>query len=80
MEREAHPPGATDTNQLHGIRKRLSGDLIEVSKIMRGIEKLNERRLHRLGLLNNHFNEVKYFWTKMRAGHIEDDHTPFLQR
>ncbi|XP_078085718.1 glutaminyl-peptide cyclotransferase [Mustelus asterias] len=91
MEREAHPPGSTDTNQLHGIDLFVLLDLIggpdprfpsyfpNTARWHKRLQ-LIERRLHRLGLLNNHPNEVKYFWTKMQAGHIDDDHKPFLQR
>ncbi|XP_067844810.1 glutaminyl-peptide cyclotransferase isoform X1 [Heptranchias perlo] len=91
MERTAHPPGATDTNQLHGIDLFVLLDLIGAPNprfpsyfpnTARWHKRLQliERRLHRLGVLSDHPNEVKYFWTKMRAGHIDDDHTPFLQR
>uniref|UniRef100_UPI00398F894A glutaminyl-peptide cyclotransferase isoform X1 n=2 Tax=Pristiophorus japonicus TaxID=55135 RepID=UPI00398F894A len=91
METIAHPPGATSTSQLHGIDLFILLDLIGAPNprfpsyfpnTARWHKRLQliERRLHRLGLLSDHPNEVKYFWTKMRAGHIDDDHTPFLQR
>ncbi|XP_078413414.1 glutaminyl-peptide cyclotransferase isoform X2 [Cetorhinus maximus] len=91
MEMVRHPPGASDTNQLHAMDLFILLDLIGGSNprfpsyfpnTARWHKRLQliERRLHRLGVLNDHPNEVKYFWTKMGAGHIDDDHTPFLQR
>ncbi|XP_048392863.1 glutaminyl-peptide cyclotransferase-like [Stegostoma tigrinum] len=91
MEMLQHPPGASDTNHLHGIDLLVLLDLIggpnprfpsyfpNTARWHKRLQ-LIERRLHRQGLLNDHPNEVKYFWTKMQAGHIDDDHTPFLQR
>ncbi|XP_067901409.1 glutaminyl-peptide cyclotransferase-like [Heterodontus francisci] len=91
MARVAHPPGAIGTNQLHGIDLFVLLDLIGAPNprfpsyfpnTARWHKRLQliERRLHRLGLLNDHQNEVKYFWSKMRSGHIDDDHKPFMQR
>ncbi|XP_078261206.1 glutaminyl-peptide cyclotransferase [Rhinoraja longicauda] len=91
MERIAHPPGSTDTNQLHAIDLFILLDLLGAPNprfpsyfpnTARWHKRLQliERRLHRLGVLSDHPTEVKYFWTKMRAGHIDDDHIPFLQR
>lgn len=39
-----------------------------------------ERRLHNLGQLEDHPNEVQYFWPGLPVGPIQDDHIPFLQR
>lgn len=39
-----------------------------------------ERRLHALGQLENHPNEVQYFWPGLHVGLILDDHIPFLNR
>ncbi|XP_038670403.1 glutaminyl-peptide cyclotransferase-like [Scyliorhinus canicula] len=91
MEMTRHPFGASDTNQLHGIDLFILLDLIGASNprfpsyfpnTARWHKRLQliERRLHRLGVLHDHPTEVKYFWTKMRAGHVDDDHMPFLQR
>ncbi|XP_078085720.1 glutaminyl-peptide cyclotransferase-like [Mustelus asterias] len=91
MEMTKHPTGVSNTNQLHGIDLLVLMDLIggpnprfpsyfpNTARWHKRLQ-LIERRLHRLGVLNDHPNEVKYFWTKMRAGHIDDDHMPFLQR
>ncbi|XP_007896662.1 glutaminyl-peptide cyclotransferase [Callorhinchus milii] len=90
MKNTIHPPGA-DTNELHGIDLFVLLDLIGApnptfpsyfSNTARWHRRMQliERRLHRLGLLNNHPIEVKYFWPNMRAGEIEDDHIPFLKR
>ncbi|XP_069787078.1 glutaminyl-peptide cyclotransferase [Narcine bancroftii] len=91
MENIAHPPGASETNQLHAIDLFVLLDLLgapnprfpsyfpNTARWHRRLQ-LIERRLHRLGVLSDHGTEVKYFWTTMRAGHIEDDHLPFLQR
>lgn len=40
----------------------------------------SERRLHTLGQLENHHNEVQYFWPGMPVGPVQDDHMPFLGR
>ncbi|MEE6517825.1 hypothetical protein FKM82_028330, partial [Ascaphus truei] len=39
-----------------------------------------ERRLHSLNVLKNHPSEVQYFQNNLRAGQVDDDHVPFLQR
>ncbi len=39
-----------------------------------------ERRLHALSHLENHPNEVQYFWPGLHVGLILDDHIPFLNR
>lgn len=40
----------------------------------------SEWRLHTLGLLKDHPNEVQYFWPGMYVGPVQDDHMPFLSR
>lgn len=40
----------------------------------------SERRLHALGQLKDHPNEVQYFWPGMYVGPVQDDHVPFLSR
>lgn len=39
-----------------------------------------ERRLHTLGQLEDHPNEVQYFWPGMPVGPVQDDHMPFLSK
>ncbi|KAJ8393015.1 hypothetical protein AAFF_G00069190 [Aldrovandia affinis] len=91
MENTAHPPGATDTNQLHGIDLFVLLDLIgaptprfgsQFPNTARWLSKLQsiERRLHKMGQLEEHLNEVQYFWPGLQVGPVEDDHKPFLNR
>ncbi|XP_060790276.1 glutaminyl-peptide cyclotransferase [Neoarius graeffei] len=91
MENTEHPLGATDTNQLDGIDLFVLLDLIggpmprfgnQFSNSARWLSKLQniERRLHTLGLLKDHPNEVQYFWPGMYVGLVQDDHMPFLSR
>lgn len=40
----------------------------------------SERRLHTLGQLEDHPDEVQYFWPGMPVGPVQDDHMPFLRR
>ncbi|XP_076835333.1 glutaminyl-peptide cyclotransferase [Brachyhypopomus gauderio] len=91
MESTAHPPGASDTNQLHGIDLFVLLDLIggpmprfgnQFSNTARWLSRLQniERRLHALGQLEDHPNEVQYFWPGLRVGPVQDDHVPFLNR
>ncbi|XP_017332703.1 glutaminyl-peptide cyclotransferase isoform X1 [Ictalurus punctatus] len=91
MENTAHPLGATDTNQLDGIDLFVLLDLIggpmprfgnQFSNTARWLSKLQniERRLHALGQLEDHPNEVQYFWPGMPVGPVQDDHMPFLSR
>ncbi|XP_051867298.1 glutaminyl-peptide cyclotransferase [Pristis pectinata] len=91
MERTAHPPGSTKTNQLHAIDLFVLLDLIGAPKPRFPIYfpntarwhkrlQLIEEQLHQLGILNEHPKEVKYFWMKMPLVHINDDHIPFSQR
>ncbi|XP_027027876.2 glutaminyl-peptide cyclotransferase isoform X1 [Tachysurus fulvidraco] len=91
MENTAHPVGATDTNQLDGIDLFVLLDLIggpmphfgnQFSNTARWLSKLQniERRLHTLGQLEDHPNEVQYFWPGMPVGPVQDDHMPFLSK
>ncbi|KAG5265890.1 hypothetical protein AALO_G00247460 [Alosa alosa] len=91
MEQSPHPPGATNSNQLHAIDLFVLLDLIggpsprfgnQFSNTARWLNRLQniERRLHNLGQLEDHANEVQYFWPGLPVGPIQDDHIPFLQR
>ncbi|XP_072545589.1 glutaminyl-peptide cyclotransferase [Salminus brasiliensis] len=91
MESTAHPKGATDTNQLHSIDLFVLLDLIggpmprfgnQFSNTARWLSRLQniERRLHVLGQLKDHPNEVQYFWPGLPVGPVQDDHMPFLSR
>ncbi|XP_055495525.1 glutaminyl-peptide cyclotransferase-like [Leucoraja erinacea] len=91
MEKIAHPPGSTKTNQLHAIDLFILLDLIGAQNprfpsyfpnTVRWHKKLQqiEQNLHHLGLLKEHPNEVKYFWPKMPSMYVNDDHDPFAQR
>ncbi|KAG9336117.1 hypothetical protein JZ751_002464 [Albula glossodonta] len=76
MEDTAHPPGATDTNQLHGIDLFVLLDLIgaptprfgnQFPNTARWLSRLQniERRLHSMGQLEDHPTEVQYFWPNL---------------
>ncbi|KAK2878333.1 hypothetical protein Q8A67_019124 [Cirrhinus molitorella] len=91
MATTAHPPEATNTSQLDGIDLFVLLDLIggpnprfgnQFSSTTRWLSKLQniERRLHTLGHLENHPNEVQYFWPGLHVSLILDDHIPFLNR
>ncbi|XP_029449960.1 glutaminyl-peptide cyclotransferase [Rhinatrema bivittatum] len=91
MATTAHPPGATNTNQLQGIDLLVLLDLIGAQNprfpnyfqnTARWFNRLQtiERKLHRLGLLKNHPFEIQYFQRNLHAGRVEDDHVPFLNR
>ncbi|KAL7873235.1 hypothetical protein AOLI_G00123060 [Acnodon oligacanthus] len=91
MESTPHPQGATDTNQLDGIDLFVLLDLIggpmprfgnQFSNTARWLSRLQniERRLHALGQLKDHPNEVQYFWPGLPVGPVQDDHMPFLSR
>ncbi|XP_038628649.1 glutaminyl-peptide cyclotransferase isoform X2 [Tachyglossus aculeatus] len=91
MESTPHPPGATDTNQLHGIDLFVLLDLMGApnpvfpkffQNPVRWFNRLQEieQRLHGLGLLTNHSLETPYFQSVLYRGLIEDDHIPFLRR
>ncbi|MBN3301778.1 QPCT cyclotransferase, partial [Amia calva] len=91
MESTPHPPGARDTNQLHGIDLFVLLDLIgapsprfgsQFSNTVRWLTRLQniERRLHGMGQLKDHPTAVEYFWPNLPVGPIEDDHKPFLNK
>ncbi|KAM4694611.1 glutaminyl-peptide cyclotransferase [Discoglossus pictus] len=91
MENTPHPPNAENTNQLHGIDLLVLLDLIGSANpffpnyfqnTIRWYNRMQaiERRLHSLNLLKNHPSEVQYFQSRLRAGQVDDDHVPFLQR
>ncbi|XP_064187715.1 glutaminyl-peptide cyclotransferase isoform X1 [Anguilla rostrata] len=91
MENTPHPPGATDTNQLHGIDLFVLLDLIgaptprfgnHFSNTATWLTRLQniERRLHTMGQLEEHPNEVQYFWPNLPVHPVVDDHKPFLNR
>ncbi|XP_048830757.1 glutaminyl-peptide cyclotransferase [Brienomyrus brachyistius] len=91
MEDTVHPPGATDTNLLHGIDLFVLLDLIGAStprfgsqfpNTARWLSRLQniERRLHAMGQLEDHPIEVQYFWPGLPVGPVEDDHKPFLNK
>uniref|UniRef100_A0A8C8BUT7 Glutaminyl-peptide cyclotransferase n=1 Tax=Oncorhynchus tshawytscha TaxID=74940 RepID=A0A8C8BUT7_ONCTS len=83
----AHPPGATDTNQMHcmsGITDLIGGPSLRFGNQfpntawwltrMQNIE----HRLHHIGQLKDHPND--YCWPGMPVGPVQDDHMPFLLR
>ncbi|XP_044516560.1 glutaminyl-peptide cyclotransferase [Gracilinanus agilis] len=91
MEYTPHPPGATDTNQLHGIDLLILLDLIGAPNPTfpsysqnppRWFKRLQaiEKTLHQLGLLQDHSLERPYFESYMSREQIQDDHIPFLRR
>lgn len=91
MEATAHPPGAADTNQLHGIDLFVLLDLIGAPSPRFGnqfpsttawLSRLQhiEKRLHSMSQLVDHPNSVQYFWPNHHVGHVLDDHIPFLNR
>ncbi|XP_062911069.1 glutaminyl-peptide cyclotransferase-like [Mobula hypostoma] len=91
MEKTAHPPGSTKTNQLHAIDLFVLLDLIGAPNprfpsyfpnTARWHKRLQliEEQLDRLGILNEHSSKVKYFWMKIPSTHITDDHIPFSVR
>ncbi|XP_017266852.1 glutaminyl-peptide cyclotransferase [Kryptolebias marmoratus] len=91
MEATPHPEGATDTNQLHGIDLFVLLDLIGAPTPLFGnkfqdtkpwLTRLQniEKRLHSMNQLVEHPNSVQYFWPGVPAGHVFDDHIPFLNR
>ncbi|KAL2099130.1 hypothetical protein ACEWY4_005610 [Coilia grayii] len=91
MEETAHPTGDSESSQLHAIDLFVLLDLIggpsprfgnQFSNTARWLTRLQsiERRLQKLGQLEDHPNEVQYFWPGLPVGPIQDDHIPFLQR
>ncbi|XP_062324674.1 glutaminyl-peptide cyclotransferase [Osmerus eperlanus] len=91
MERTPHPPGAPDTNLLHGMDLFVLLDLIggpsprfgnQFPSTTRWLTRMQniERRLHTIGQLVDHPNEIQYFWPNLPVGPVQDDHMPFLNR
>uniref|UniRef100_A0A8C2PDV7 Glutaminyl-peptide cyclotransferase n=1 Tax=Capra hircus TaxID=9925 RepID=A0A8C2PDV7_CAPHI len=86
-----HPPGARDTNQLHGMDLLVLLDLIgapyptfpnffpNTARWFGRLEAI-EHGLHELGLLKDHSSERRYFRNYGYGGVIQDDHIPFLRR
>ncbi|XP_056152469.1 glutaminyl-peptide cyclotransferase [Lampris incognitus] len=91
MEETPHPTEAADTNQLHGIDLFVLLDLIgapsprfgnhypSTSRWLFRLQNI-EFRLHNMGELVDHPNDVQYFWPSLSVGHVQDDHVPFLIR
>ncbi|KAM5143139.1 glutaminyl-peptide cyclotransferase isoform 1-T1 [Callospermophilus lateralis] len=91
MASTSHPPGAGDTNQLHGMDLMVLLDLIGAPNptfpnffpsSSRWFQRLQtiEHELHELGLLKDHSLERKYFQSLGHGGIIQDDHIPFLRK
>ncbi|KAM6221140.1 LOW QUALITY PROTEIN: glutaminyl-peptide cyclotransferase [Rhynchocyon petersi] len=91
MASTPHPPGATDTNQLHGMDLLVLLDLIGAQnptfpnffpRSTRWHKRLQaiEHALHELGLLKDYSSERQYFQSYDYRGGIQDDHVPFLRK
>ncbi|XP_006181129.2 LOW QUALITY PROTEIN: glutaminyl-peptide cyclotransferase [Camelus ferus] len=91
MASTPHPPGARDTNQLHGMDLLILLDLIGAPNptfpsffpnTARWFDRLKaiEQELHELGLLKDHSWEGRYFQNYGYGGVIQDDHIPFLRK
>ncbi|XP_026165497.1 glutaminyl-peptide cyclotransferase [Mastacembelus armatus] len=91
MANTPHPPGATNTNQLHGIDLFVLLDLLgaptpsfgnQFPSTVHWLSRLQniEQRLHSMNQLVDHPNSVQYFWPDRPVGQIQDDHIPFLNR
>ncbi|XP_005600109.2 glutaminyl-peptide cyclotransferase [Equus asinus] len=91
MASTPHPPGATDTNQLHGMDLLVLLDLIGAPNptfpnffpnTARWFDRLRaiEHELHELGLLKDHSYERPYFHSNGYGNVIQDDHIPFLNK
>ncbi|XP_030618832.1 glutaminyl-peptide cyclotransferase isoform X1 [Delphinapterus leucas] len=91
MASTAHPPGARDTNQLHGMDLLILLDLIGAPNptfpnffpnTARWFHRLQaiEHELHELRLLKDHSWERQYFQNYGYGGVIQDDHIPFLRK
>lgn len=91
MASTPHPPGARDTNQLHGMDLLVLLDLIGAPNptfpnffpnSARWFSRLQaiEHELHELGLLKDHSWERQYFQNSGYGGVIQDDHIPFLRK
>ncbi|KAG7276605.1 hypothetical protein CRUP_024326 [Coryphaenoides rupestris] len=79
MESTPHPADASDTNLLHGIDLFVLLDLIgapgprfgsQFASTSRWLTRLQqiERRLHAMGQLVEHPNQVEYFWPNIPVG------------
>ncbi|XP_010836923.1 PREDICTED: glutaminyl-peptide cyclotransferase [Bison bison bison] len=91
MASTPHPPGARDTNQLHGMDLLVLLDLIgapfptfpnffpNTARWFGRLEAI-EHGLRELGLLKDHSSERWYFRNYGYGGVIQDDHIPFLRR
>ncbi|XP_055256595.1 glutaminyl-peptide cyclotransferase isoform X2 [Moschus berezovskii] len=91
MASTPHPPGARDTNQLHGMDLLVLLDLIgapyptfpnffpNTARWFGRLEAI-EHGLRELGLLKDHSSERWYFRNNGYGGVIQDDHIPFLRR
>ncbi|XP_061896500.1 glutaminyl-peptide cyclotransferase [Entelurus aequoreus] len=86
-----HPPEDASTNQLDGIDLFVLLDLIggpsprfgnQFQSTTYWLSRLQniEKRLHFMNQLENHLDEVEYFWPDHPVGQIQDDHIPFLNR
>uniref|UniRef100_A0A8D0MZQ0 Glutaminyl-peptide cyclotransferase n=1 Tax=Sus scrofa TaxID=9823 RepID=A0A8D0MZQ0_PIG len=91
MASTPHPPGARDTNQLHGMDLLILLDLIGAQNptfpnffpnSARWFDRLQaiEHELHVFGLLKDHSWERRYFQNYGYGGVIQDDHVPFLRK
>lgn len=91
MASTPHPPGARDTNQLHGMDLLILLDLIGAPNptfpnffpnSARWFDRLQaiEHELHVFGLLKDHSWERRYFQNYGYGGVIQDDHVPFLRK
>ncbi|CAK6434909.1 unnamed protein product [Pipistrellus nathusii] len=91
MASTPHPPGARNTNQLHGMDLFILLDLIGAPNptfpnffpnSARWFARLQaiEYELHELGLLKAHSLERRYFQNHGNGREIQDDHLPFLRR
>ncbi|XP_048209067.1 glutaminyl-peptide cyclotransferase [Perognathus longimembris pacificus] len=91
MASTTHPPGATGTNQLHGLDLMVLLDLIGARNptfpnffpnSARWFDRLQaiEQELHELGLLKDHSLERRYFQNFGYGNVIQDDHIPFLRK
>ncbi|XP_040849025.1 glutaminyl-peptide cyclotransferase [Ochotona curzoniae] len=91
MASTPHPPGATATNQLHGMDLLVLLDLIGAPNptfpnffpnTARWFSRLKaiEQELYELNLLKDHSLERQYFQDFGYGGVIQDDHIPFLRK
>ncbi|XP_077405192.1 glutaminyl-peptide cyclotransferase [Vanacampus margaritifer] len=91
MHTTPHPSEDANTNQLDGIDLFVLLDLIGAPSPRFGnqfqattywLSRLQdiEKRLHSMNQLENHADDVEYFWPDRPVFHVEDDHVPFLKR